>query len=78
MPQTRNLNGESLRVIRELTGIRAAAFARRVEIDAGYLTKLEQGARQPSVEVLRRLADGLGVSVEAITYPVDKRSVRAA
>jgi transcriptional regulator with XRE-family HTH domain len=70
MAQTRNLNGAAVRVIRELHGLRASAFARRVEIDPGYLTKLEQGSRQPSVEVMLRIADGLGVSLEVVTYPV--------
>jgi|GEM_PF-4174321 len=70
MPQVaRKLNGPTVRVIRELTGIRASTFAKRIEIDPGYLTKIEQGARQPSVEVMRRIADGLGVGFEIITYP---------
>lgn len=69
MTTTRKLNGPAVRVIRDLTGIRAGAFAKRVEIDPGYLTKIEQGSRQPSAEVMRRIATGLGVPLEAITYP---------
>ncbi|ROR81104.1 DNA-binding transcriptional regulator, XRE-family HTH domain [Plantibacter flavus] len=70
MTTTRKLNGPAVRVIRDLTGIRAGAFAKRIEIDAGYLTKIEQGTRQPSVEVMRKIADSLGIPLEAITYPV--------
>lgn len=70
---TRHLNGPAVTVIRELTGIRKGEFARRCEIDPGYLTKLENGSRQPSPAVMRRIALGLGVSLEVISYPVEIR-----
>lgn len=69
--QTRRLNGASVRAIREALGVRHGEFARRCDIDPGYLTKLEVGSRQPSVTVLRRIAMGLGVSIEAVSYPVE-------
>lgn len=68
--QTRRLNGTALRTIRELSGLRHGQLAKRAEVDPGYLTKLENGSRQPSPSVLRRLADALGVSFEAISFPV--------
>jgi transcriptional regulator with XRE-family HTH domain len=67
---TRRLNGASVRAIREALGLRHGEFARRCDIDPGYLTKLEVGSRQPSPAVLKRIALGLGVSIEAISYPV--------
>lgn len=69
--QTRRLNGATVRALREALGIRHGEFAARVEIDRGFLTKLEQGSRQPSPAVLRRIAMGLGVSIEAVSYPVE-------
>jgi len=66
---TRRLNGPTVRVIRELNGLGLRTFAHRVEIDPGFLTKLETGSRQPSPAVLLRLASGLGVAVEVISYP---------
>ncbi len=66
---TRKLNGETVRIIRERTGIRSGAFARRIDLDPGYFSKIEHGKRQPSPLIVRRIAHGLGVSVEAITYP---------
>ena len=69
--QTRRLNGATVRALREALGIRHGELAARVEIDRGFLTKLEQGARQPSPAVLRRIAIGLGVSIETISYPVE-------
>lgn len=67
---TRHLNGPAVTVIRELTGIRKGDFAKRIEINPGYLTKLENGSRQPSADVMRRIAMGLGVTIEVISYPV--------
>lgn len=68
--QTRRLNGASVRAIREALGLRHGEFARRCDIDPGYLTKLEVGSRQPSAAVLKKIAMGLGVSIEAVSYPV--------
>ena len=67
---TRRLNGPALRVIRELNGIGLRTFAQRVEIDPGFLTKLETGTRQPSPAVLMRIAAALSVPVEVVSYPV--------
>lgn len=51
--------------------MRKGEFARRVEIDPGYLTKIEAGSRQPSPAVMKRIAFALGVSIEVVTYPVN-------
>lgn len=67
---TRRLNGATVTALREALGIRKGEFAKRCEIDPGYLTKLENGARQPSASTLKRIALGLGVGIEAVSYPV--------
>lgn len=63
------LNGCAVRVIREALGIKHADLAARSQINPGYLTRLEQGARQPSSEKLICIANALGVPREAISYP---------
>lgn len=68
--QTRRLNGASVRALREAMGLRNRDLSTRCEIDPGFLTKLENGSRQPSPPMMQRIAAGLGVSVEAISYPV--------
>lgn len=68
--EQRRTNGPAVRVIRELMGIRHGQFARRIDINPGYLTKIEAGNRQPSPEVTVRIANALGVSLEVISYPV--------
>lgn len=68
--QTRRTNGTTIRVVREAYGIRQTDLATRAGISAPFLTRIEQGARQPSARVAVALAAGLGVPLEAITYPV--------
>lgn len=76
--RTRRLNGPSVTAIREALGLRNGDLATRAAIDRGFLTKLENGSRQPSAQVLHKLANGLGVSIEAISYPVETGSEVAA
>lgn len=69
MTPQRRLNGASLRTIRTLSGISGADLALRANVSRPHLSLIESGARQASPAVLRRLADALGVSIEAISYP---------
>lgn len=69
--QTRRLNGATVKALREAMGLRNRDLSVRCEIDPGFLTKLENGSRQPSALIMKRLAIGLGVSIEAISYPVE-------
>lgn len=65
----RRINGPAVRVIRELTGIRHMDLAARAEISKGSLTHVENGSRNVSAATLRKIAMGLGVPLEAISYP---------
>jgi transcriptional regulator with XRE-family HTH domain len=67
---TRRVNGAALKAIREALGIRQNALAYRVGISKFQLSKIEHGVNGASPEVTRRLADELGVSLDAITHPV--------
>lgn len=66
----RALNGATVRALREALGISQAHFARDVIVSQGYLCNVEKGRRQPDPAVNRRLADRLGVPLDAITYPL--------
>ncbi|RII40927.1 XRE family transcriptional regulator [Galactobacter valiniphilus] len=68
---TRKGNGASIRTIRELTGISASELAQRVAIGRSYMSLIETGARQPATAKLRLIANALGTSIEAISYPVE-------
>lgn len=70
---TRNVNGPSVKALREALGHRGSDFAIKCDISHGYLCNVEAGRKQPSAAVARRMADELGVPLTAITYPVPTR-----
>lgn len=67
---SRHLNGIAVRELRLALGIKHGHFARDVRVSTGYLSNIEAGRKQPAPDVVRRIADRLGVSVDAITYPL--------
>lgn len=63
-PYRRITIGVSLRRLREKKGMSQLAIARKVKVAQGYISGLEAGEkRNPGINVLRRLARALGVSV---------------
>ena len=58
--------GFALRTSREALGLRGREVARRADISVAMLSQVEAGARQPSLDVLRRLADALSVPLDAL------------
>jgi transcriptional regulator with XRE-family HTH domain len=66
----RKTNGATVRVIRELLGISLTDLAARAGIAKPYMSQIETGVKQPSASVARAIADGMGVALESITYPV--------
>lgn len=67
---SRRTNGEAVRSLRITLGIPQTDLARRVGISAGFLSNIEAGRKQPSPSTTRRIADHLGVPLDAITYPI--------
>jgi DNA-binding XRE family transcriptional regulator len=51
-------------VWREHRGLSVVALAKAVEISPPYLSQIEHSQRQPSLDVLRRLAHTLGVDID--------------
>jgi transcriptional regulator with XRE-family HTH domain len=67
----RKANGSSIASLRKALGIKQVDLAARVAITPAYLSQIESGARkQPEPDVVRRIADELGVPLDSITYPV--------
>lgn len=64
----RTAHGAAIRAIREAVGIPVGAFAVRCLISQGYMSNIELGAKQPTPEVLRKIATELGVPLDAISY----------
>lgn len=74
----RHANGETIRALRVALGIRHTDFARDVQVSTGYLANIEAGRRpNPAPDVLKRIADRLGVGIDAISYPVPAKAPAA-
>ena len=53
--------GQTVRRVRESAGVAQEALALIPEMDRSYLGRLERGEKQPSLDVVFRLAVALGV-----------------
>ena len=53
--------GQTVRSVRESAGVAQEALALIAEMDRSYLGRLERGEKQPSLDVVFRLAVALGV-----------------
>lgn len=66
----RQAHGAAIRAIREAHGVSISAFAPRVDVTQGYMSNVELGHKQPTVEFLARVARELAVPLDAISYVV--------
>lgn len=58
--------GAYLRTQRELARLSLRHLGRLTKVSDSYLSQLERGLYQPSPEVLRAVAEGLGISPDAL------------
>ena len=59
--------GKALRVARTAKGYSQRQLADAAHIDASHVSLIETGHRKPSLDVLQRLAEALGVPLDIIT-----------
>ncbi len=55
--------GQRIRVLRKDIGLSQEALALKAEVDRTYVTDVENGRRNVSVEILERLIKALNVSI---------------
>ncbi|WP_165968912.1 helix-turn-helix transcriptional regulator [Actinomadura sp. KC06] len=68
---SRITHGPAIKAIRKALGIRQDALAQQVGISKSYLSRIENAVEVPELNATtKRLADRLGVPLDAITYPV--------
>lgn len=60
-------NGAAIQRLRFERGLHGWQLAEKASIHQGYLSRIENGKRQGTAPVLRRIADALGVNVSDIT-----------
>lgn len=65
---TRKLNGAALKALRIAHRVKQGELALRLDMNQGYLSKLEAGAKQPSQITIGKLADALGEPIDAISF----------
>ena len=70
----RNRLGQDLRALRKARGLSQERFALEHDIDRTYVSGIERGTRNPTVTVLGRLADALGVDIHELLLPVAEDS----
>lgn len=63
---------ERLREIRELRGLQQSDLARKTELQPSAISHFEAGARKPSFDNLRRLADALDVTTDFLLGRTDE------
>lgn len=64
----RRLLGGAVYRIRQAKQIKQDPLAQAAGIHPAYLSNLERSKRQPSLDLMRRLADALEVDLDDITY----------
>lgn len=63
-------HGSAIRAIREATGVSVSALAPRCDMSQGYLSHVELGTKRPTIEAMRRIANALGVPLDAVSYVI--------
>ena len=69
--------GETVRSVRESAGVAQEALALIAELDRSYLGRLERGEKQPSPDVVFRLAAALGVAPGDLVARIEVRLRKA-
>lgn len=62
---------DTLKKARKTKGLQVVDLARKLHISASFYYKIEQGARNPTLELARNIAAILGRSVEELFFVTD-------
>lgn len=65
--------GANIKILREIRGLRQKELADLAKISAASLSHIENGGRQPSLEMLYKIADALNVSI--INLILDEKEI---
>lgn len=58
--------GDTLKRLRKIYGYRAIDISNQLEISASYLSEIENGKKQPSLELLRKYSDLFGIKLSSL------------
>lgn len=60
--------GKALRLGRALSGLQQQQLAEKAEIDASYISLIEQGKRTPSVKFIHKMSRAMGIPPYLFTF----------
>lgn len=69
------IDGKSIRSFRRKRGLSLADLAERSKLSVSYLSEIERGIKQPSLDTLEKLAAALNISVQGFFTEKDSSSV---
>ncbi|MFP1813908.1 helix-turn-helix domain-containing protein [Lonsdalea quercina] len=60
--------GQRVKTLRLQAGLSQEAFADKCGLDRTYISGIERGVRNPTLEVIGVIADGLGIELNVLFY----------
>ena len=70
--------GAFLARLRKEKGLTQKELAERTGINQADISKLENGTRNPSLKLLKRLADGMGMDLKLVFTPKEPQNLKLA
>lgn len=64
--------GQAVKAIRTANGLTQEDLAAKADLHPTYISDVERGVRNPSWDVIARLAEGMGVPVATIAAEYDR------
>jgi transcriptional regulator with XRE-family HTH domain len=64
--------GRAVKAVRKAQGLTQEELAARADLHPTYISDVERGVRNPSWDVVARLAEGMGVPASTITREYDR------
>ncbi len=64
--------GEAVRAAREKRELSQEELALRIQVDRTYISGVERGVRNPTVKMLRLIAEGLGVRASELVRQAER------
>lgn len=58
--------GQRVRALRQQAGLSQDAFAEKCGLDRTYISGIERGVRNPTLEVIWVIANGLGIELKIL------------
>jgi transcriptional regulator with XRE-family HTH domain len=63
MPDVKKLIGSRIKTLRQVRGISQEELAEKISVNAKYLSSIERGKANPTLDVFIRIADALNIGL---------------